>query len=61
MVFGVELVAIVMLAVRLVATAVHGVASMMPASPPPAVAQPESVAEPTLPDLPLADGLDEAP
>jgi hypothetical protein len=58
MALGAELIGIVMLAVRLVATAVQSVASTGPPTPPPAVVQPQAVAEPTLSDLPLADGLE---
>ena len=56
---GADLVAIVVLAVKLVATAFHGVSSMVQA-PPPAVAPVESVAEPARPDAPPGDALDEA-
>ena len=53
---GADLVAIVVLAVKLVATAFQGLASAVPAAPPAAV---ERVAEPTQPDAPPADDLGE--
>jgi hypothetical protein len=60
MTLGADLVAVVMLAVKLVASAIQGVASVVPA-PPPAVVQPETVAPASLPDVPPAHDIDEGP
>ena len=55
---GADLVALVVLAVKLVATAFHGLAPT--AAAPPAAVQTETVAEPAAPSVPPADGLDES-